>query len=100
MNDMAVLISAALGAALSIIAFVTIWIKVGSFKGSSESRLKAVEDKHVQLEARMNTMEVEKNVFEKEMSGIMAEIRTNIKWIFDVLGKLDKKMESIDAEKK
>ena len=82
-----------LTAALSLLAFIVIWIRVGVYKGSTDERLKNVEQKNTELATRVETIREEKHTFEKQIGEFMAEMRTNIKFIFEGITDLKKKQE-------
>lgn len=89
-------VSWALGGS-AICGFLAIWIRMGIHKGASDAKQKETETRVAKLETLVETMREEKHDFEKEIVGIMAEVRTKLEFIFQGIAELKEKQEKNDA---
>lgn len=112
---------AGIGAIMTIIGFVTVFIKLGIDKGDSSRRLQNVEQKSIEhdRDIELHKKEIselqnicqkvaehdksielhEKEIhgIQKETAGFMAKIDTTLSFIKDSLARLEKKQEKSDA---
>lgn len=88
---------AGIGAIMTIIGFVTVFIKLGIDKGDTSRRLQNVEQKIAEHDRDIELHDKEIHGIQKETAGFMAKIETSLSFIKDCLARLEKKQEKSDA---
>ena len=88
---------AGIGAIMTVIGFVAVFIKLGIDKGDTSRRLQNVEQKVAEHDRDIELHDKEIHGIQKDTAGFMAKIDTTLSFIKDSLARLEKKQEKSDA---
>lgn len=84
-----------IGSLMTIVGFVTVFVKIGIDKGETDHRLKTLETKTDKLEINADLLEKEIHGIQKETSGFMGRVHADISNIKSMLQSIDKKLEKL-----
>jgi len=86
--------------AMSLISFITVWIKVGHERGRNEELIKALEHKTEENKANIAKMEANVHGLELRIAEFMGELRVKFDFIKETVAKLESKGGVARAAKK
>ncbi|MCL2186531.1 MAG: hypothetical protein FWB86_11895 [Treponema sp.] len=85
--------------AMSVIGFITVWIKFGHERGRNEEMIKALERKTEENKTNIAKMEANVHGLELRIAEFMGELRVKFDFIKETVAKLEVKGGSRAAKK-
>ena len=92
-------IAGLVGIAMSIIGFVTVWVKIGHDKGRQDEVIKKLEVKSDKIEMSVAKIESKTHELELRIAEFMGEIRVKFDYIKETVCELKSKGGSHAAKK-
>ena len=84
---------AGIGGLSTLIGFVTVFVKIGAFKGEIDHRLKALEKKGPDMDKDLQSAIAKINDLQTSSAALATEVRVEMKNVREILAKIDRKLE-------